>query len=803
MALAGILAVAWWRFALLEVTNLSPFWSVLIIAFLPVSLVCMLGILMMLFAAVFMAPRPDAGAWRDILSLYRATPQLRQKQPDVAKLREASDDALRVASSLPSHSEAGRRAAAKLLMDRGAALTPVPVPVVPGFFYQDQLDKAAGDLFGARETVRATCLVIGGIAAAATIGILGWECFVATPALVDAATKAGVDPAAMEGFGQGSNFTDVPAALLNFPEAQSIVWGTKIAFGCFCFAVVAMLAGRWMAWVRAHPARVLLLRKFNERKLGKYYKRLIREELQPLGHVVALSDKYVRRSMSEWLGKQVSTATSSIPGFIWVVIKFPILLLLRMTDRTRWGPAFIASPRDFRLLGRRLYDRMWLNLETSSFALAYLIRTTDAWWKLVIEMLLKSADVVVLDLSNVTQGTAWEIETIGAQKMWGRTVCIAHDQEYPQAAAALQNAFGGASPPPILTYDSGGAFAEQKIFRDRLVEALRDSVSSRARDLDAEPEAKTRGAFRARAAAIIGVALAVPTIAWATMNWQSMATLVQDEVASAERRLAPVPVAHQEPSLPPGSSFRDCAAGCPEMVVMPGGAFVMGSPAEELGRKPNEGPQHSVTIAPFAVGKFEVTFDEWTACADYGGCASNPKPDGIKNGSVKHPVININWNDVQEYMQWLSAKTGKSYRLLSEAEWEYAARAGSSTAYNWGDAANPSNANGGAASGVAGSVTGADQWFKTAPVGSFSPNPYGLYDMAGNVAEWTQDCANPDYTNAPSDGSARSDGECNFRRVRGGSWQDKLGELRSAARSKFWQNLDWDSIGFRIARDLP
>jgi formylglycine-generating enzyme required for sulfatase activity len=789
LALAGAEALALWRLApLIEHPGDDLVSLLLLLALVWSMFLCVFAVSMMLFAALFMAPRPDMGAWREVLSLYRAVPELRPTQPDAANLNAAlkglSDDALRVASVLPSHSEAGRLAAAQTLKDRGAASGRVPAPVVPGFFHQDQLDKAAGDLFGAREAVRVTCLMIGGVAAIVTIAMLGWN-YLAAPVLVDAATNAGVD---LEGFGQSKNFTDVPAALLSLPGAQSIAVRTKIGYVCMCIALLALLAGRFLAWVRAHPARVLLLRKFNEQRLGKYYKRLIREELQPLGHVVALSDKYVRRSMGAWLQTQFSTAASSIPGFIWVVVKFPILLLLRLTDRTRWGPAFIATPRDFRLLGQRLYDRMWLNLETSSLSLAYLIRTTDAWWKLVIEMLLRSADVVVLDLSYVTAGTAWEIDTIGALELWERVVCIAHDQEYAQAAAALQNAFGDVPAPPILTYNSSGAFAEQKTFRDRLVAALQESVSSR-RLQDAVPTTEMRRGVPAAVA--VGIALVALATAWA--NWQSLVTMFQSAVASVPQTLAPV--ARQEAPRPPGFSFRDCTTGCPEMIVLPGGTFTMGAPPQESARKANEGPQHSVTIAPFAVGKFEVTYEEWFACASDGGCATTPKPWAFKKGNEKHPAVAINWNDAQEYLQWLSARTGKTYHLLSEAEWEYAARGGTSTAYDWGDAADRSRAQYGSNMLVPGAGT--------APVGSFAPNAYGLYDMAGNAAEWTQDCVNPDYTNAPSDGSAWITGECSLRRVRGGSWEDGLADMRSAARDGFRQNQNWQSIGFRVARNLP
>ena len=171
-----------------------------------------------------------------------------------------------------------------------------------------------------------------------------------------------------------------------------------------------------------------------------------------------------------------------------------------------------------------------------------------------------------------------------------------------------------------------------------------------------------------------------------------------------------VPAGADEP-LKPGQSFKDCATDCPEMVVIPAGSFTMGSPQYEPGHKKDEAPQHNVTIAkPFAVSKFEVTFAEWDACAAKGDCMPHVDDDGW--GRDRQPVINVSWNDAQRYVAWLAKITGKTYRLLSEAEYEYAARAGTQTAYPWGDKTGTNNAN---CSGC-GSKWDATQ---TAPVGSF------------------------------------------------------------------------------------
>src|SRR4051812_1421336 len=245
--------------------------------------------------------------------------------------------------------------------------------------------------------------------------------------------------------------------------------------------------------------------------------------------------------------------------------------------------------------------------------------------------------------------------------------------------------------------------------------------------------------------------------------------------------------------LQPGQniSFRECNR-CPEMVVVPKGEFLMGSPATEMHRTRSEGPQHKVAIlANFAVSKFETTFDEWKACVDARVC------ENISDhhwGRGNRPVINIAWDDARQYAHWLSGRTGRTYRLLSEAEWEYAARAGSTSAYPWGDTIGEGNAN---CDGCG------SQWDRqTAPAASFKANAFGLHDMQGNVFEWVQDCATANYDDAPTDGSAITDNSCGSRILRGGSWSYSPPDLRSAARRASPANDQSSSRGFRLARTL-
>jgi formylglycine-generating enzyme required for sulfatase activity len=249
-----------------------------------------------------------------------------------------------------------------------------------------------------------------------------------------------------------------------------------------------------------------------------------------------------------------------------------------------------------------------------------------------------------------------------------------------------------------------------------------------------------------------------------------------------------------ERALKPLASFHECLKDCPEMIVVPAGSFMMGSPESETGRRAREGPQHEVTIAKFAVSKFEVTWDEWGACVKYRGC---PHISDSAWGYGKRPVINVKWEQVYQYVAWLSRMTGQPYRLLTEAEWEYAARAGTKTAYPWGNEIGNGNAN---CSGC-GSQWADDE--KTAPVGSFPANAFGLHDMNGNVWEWVEDCYQSNYDGAPTDGSALIRDDCINHVVRGGSWAVWQGEsARSASRDNYARNQERAYVGFRIARTL-
>ena len=263
------------------------------------------------------------------------------------------------------------------------------------------------------------------------------------------------------------------------------------------------------------------------------------------------------------------------------------------------------------------------------------------------------------------------------------------------------------------------------------------------------------------------------------------------EAAEAARKAAAVPEI--------GKSFRDCPE-CPEMVVVPAGEFTMGSPESEESREKDEGPQRTVKIAkPFGVGKYEVTFTEWDACVSAGSCKQKPETDW---GRGRQPVMRVSWDEItREYLPWLSKKSGKTYRLLTEAEWEYAARAGTTTPFSTGKTITPDQANFNGNYTYGGSANGQYRQ-KTVEAGSFKPNAFGLYDMHGNVWEWVEDCNKDSYQGTATDGSAVTSGDCGRRVLRGGSWSYYPRVLRSAVRFEGPTGGRNIAVGFRVGRTL-
>jgi len=290
-----------------------------------------------------------------------------------------------------------------------------------------------------------------------------------------------------------------------------------------------------------------------------------------------------------------------------------------------------------------------------------------------------------------------------------------------------------------------------------------------------------------------------------------------------------LPACRESPSgQAAGASFRDCV-DCPTMMVVPAGQFLMGSPLSEAGRFEDEGPQHTVTLArPFAVSQTPITraqyelFVRTTQRSDASACASmsadgrwistsgltwrNPGFDQ----AADHPVVCVSWEDARAFAEWLSARSGKTYRLLSEAEFEYVARAGAMTAFPWGASENNICAHANSFDLTAGrahpdwpAAACDDGYLHTAPVQRFPANAFGIYGATGNVFQWTEDCmVEGGYTNAPTDGSARTMEGCTVRVIRGGSWLNSGRGLRAAMRDRDRQQDRYTNLGFRVARTL-
>lgn len=273
-------------------------------------------------------------------------------------------------------------------------------------------------------------------------------------------------------------------------------------------------------------------------------------------------------------------------------------------------------------------------------------------------------------------------------------------------------------------------------------------------------------------------------------DWLRCPLATLDRLLGGRAAMGAIP---EDRDLPDFAVFRDVdTPWCPEMVVIPAGDFMMGSPESEEGRSDWEGPQHKVTIGyRFALGRYPVTFDEYDHF-----CASTKrrKPPDQGWGRGRRPVINISWQDAVDYCDWLAQETSNHYRLPSEAEWEYAARAGTTTAYSCGDTITEKDAN------FDGKVG------KTSELGAYPPNTWGLYEMHGNVSEWVEDLWHNNYQSQPDDGSAwtagKSKGLSQLRVGRGGSWKSDARVLRSANRGRYGPNNRGNKRGFRVARTL-
>jgi formylglycine-generating enzyme required for sulfatase activity len=301
-----------------------------------------------------------------------------------------------------------------------------------------------------------------------------------------------------------------------------------------------------------------------------------------------------------------------------------------------------------------------------------------------------------------------------------------------------------------------------------------------------------------------------PTSRWADQAKQRRATLAARAPAPVAAAEPPRRVAEAQPSdnasaprsssgmvaavVPPrpapepiAATFQDCA-GCPTLVRIPAGTFLMGLAKGD----PTSGPQHQVSIRAFAIGQHPVTFAEWKACIADGGCNFTPR---MTKPQDRTPIYNISWDDAQMFLRWISNKTGKKYRLPTESEWEYAARANSTTMYWWGDKVGSMLAN-------CTDCGGAQDAHTPLPIGSFKVNPFGLYEVHGGVAQWVADCWAPNYANAPADGTAHDVKNCEKRVLRGGSFRNERADITAFSRNNYDASVRYIAHGMRVARDL-
>lgn len=483
LALVVATVALWVGVALLD--GATDVWSiVLTVAAIASLLATVLASPLLIYVALFVPRRVDDFEWRETVSLYRSRPALRsvalQHQAVAKTLSGLSTTQLAVAALLPDHSDAGRAAAQAEMDRRGISGTEVPLPTIPGFLGVQDLPTAEQSVFGGISRLRGLGLAVGAIAFAIAMVLIAWNNLVGEE-MVARALAAGTISAVDAAIYSGQSSDSLPASLRRGGTYAAFLGRERASTVLIAFGVLGMVVYFLSSWLRSRPVRLLLLRKFNVDDLGKAYRHLIQTELAPFGHVIALSDRRVRRPYWAWLATLFPTSPA---GLALAPIRLAFLSLLRMTDRTRWGPAFVANARDFRNLARRLHDRFELNTEVLLSANAYLVRTTDPWWKLCIQLFLTSADVIVLDVSQVTQGTSWEIEAINRLGLWGRVVLVANEMAVEKAEETLvrlgEEPFGDRWPDHAHVYRKTGEFVDRPDFRTSVFAALRYSVEAKA-----------------------------------------------------------------------------------------------------------------------------------------------------------------------------------------------------------------------------------------------------------------------------------------------------------------------------------
>lgn len=397
-------------------------------------------------------------------------------------LSTLTPEALEAAALNPDHSEAGRAAAREKL---GGLRHETFDITAPGYIQPTDLARGAALFFGAGRRVRqwfGALALLFFIAAFVAVGVsLDAQEKAIAAAQAQGALSAEAAIALDEDFDW---FEDSGATLAAaMPTSADVARGRlaqSAGYGVLGGAMLCLIVWLFATWMRAKPARITLLRKFNDRQIAKGIERVIDTHLRPFGHIVTLSDKHIRRSRFAWVS-QLILAPSNPAGAAFYAVTLPLRAAYRVFDRSRFGPAIVASARDYRNVARRLRDKGGLNLEVALTAKeAFIVRTTDAWWKQVVALMLNSADVIVADLSWVTEGTVWELNEINARAFLGRTVFLAREDRVQDAYAAMDR-FGVPHDKALFVYRALGDMVDQNGFRAAMVDAISASVEAKAR----------------------------------------------------------------------------------------------------------------------------------------------------------------------------------------------------------------------------------------------------------------------------------------------------------------------------------
>lgn len=449
----------------------------------------------------------DRQALRALLKAWRTIGWMKKSGPGKAahnkQLEQMSQLELAVAASNPDHADDARAAAENELQGRGGHIGEI-IPVMPGFVKPVEPERLRRKFFGFSRWMRKWMgfLSIAGFIVA--IFVVGYGEEQRGPVLREALDLGLITQTEYVQSGRGlsdEEYDAAEAAGVDFDSAfpsdatleevllhrviDQTPSGRKYrAWRSAGYAIVALFVFAWFAWMlfsflRGQPARVLLLRKFNDKKLAKAMEYVITDELRPFGHISTLSDQFIRRSRWGWIGRLIPT---NFVHAALIVVWMPLRLILRQFNRARHGPPYVGSARDFRNLAKRLRDRIGLNIEVAMTSKeAFIVRAHDKWWKEVVALLMGSADIIVVDLSNVTTGTLWELERLDRLDMFEHAVFIAHEDRMADARSAAER-FPGAAMKHIHSYNEVGDMADREAFR----QAMLDTMSFTLRDKSGE-----------------------------------------------------------------------------------------------------------------------------------------------------------------------------------------------------------------------------------------------------------------------------------------------------------------------------